>query len=206
MATTLKEVAAAVVRRAQRQGFVVPRDIRSELTLAGMPDESWKEVASLARESLNYRQGRYYHINAVSPRLQHEQNQQQVIQRAVRRLIKDYAEHAGKERRGEERFDFIQTVKVETEDGHTYALLSRDLSTTGIRLLGTKRLLGHKVRVHLPHGENGEPVVFLVRVLWTCAVADELFENGGTFLELLSKPFDKSGIRMLKSETDPKSE
>jgi PilZ domain-containing protein len=187
MAATLQEVATAVVRRAQRQGYVVPRDIRSELTLAGLPEEQWKEVASLARESLNYRQGRYYHISSLSPRLQQEQNQQQIIQRAIRRLIKEYRASATKpDRRGEERIDFIQTVTVELEDGRQFTLLSRDLSTTGIRLIGTKRLLGHKVRLFLPQGDNAN-AVFLVRVLWTCAVGEDLYENGGTFLEVLSQ-------------------
>ena len=69
MESTLQDVANAVIRRAQRQGFVVPRDIRSELTLAGLPEEQWKDVAAMTHEALNYRQGRYYHIGAVSPRL-----------------------------------------------------------------------------------------------------------------------------------------
>jgi hypothetical protein len=187
MAATLQEIANAVVRRAQRQGYVVPRDIRSELTLAGLPEEQWKEVASLAREALNYRQGRYYHISSLSPRLQQEQNQQQIIQRTIRRLIKEYRASATKpDRRGEERIDFIQPVTVALEDGRQFTLLSRDLSTTGIRLIGTKRLLGHKVRLFLPQGDESK-AIFLVRVLWTCAVGEDLFENGGAFLEVLSQ-------------------
>ncbi|MSQ94022.1 MAG: hypothetical protein EXR98_05635 [Gemmataceae bacterium] len=63
--------------------------------------------------------------------------------------------------------------------------MSRDLSVTGVRLLGTKRLLGQKVQLELL-GEDGEPACrLLVRILWTCAVRDELFANGGSFLELL---------------------
>src|SRR5947207_289562 len=45
---SLQDVADAVVRRAQRQGHVVPRDIRGELKLAGLPEEKWKEVTALA--------------------------------------------------------------------------------------------------------------------------------------------------------------
>ena len=63
-----------------------------------------------------------------------------------------------------------------------FALMSRDLSATGVRLLGTKRLLGQKVQLELPDGET--PCRLLVRILWTCAVGDELFENGGSFVEL----------------------
>ena len=117
-----------------------------------------------------------------------EQTQQQHIQRIIRKLIKDYRAGATQhERRVEERIDFIQPVKVEAEDGREFTLLSRDLSPTGIRLVGTKRLLGHKVRIHLPQTESTDALVFLVRVLWTCAIGEDLFENGGTFLEALSE-------------------
>ena len=87
---------------------------------------------------------------------------------------------------GQNRVDFIQPVKVHTEDGKEFALLSRDLSPTGIRILGTKRLLGQKVRVDIPLGEDMPPCRILVRVLWTCAVGDDMFENGGSFLEVVA--------------------
>ncbi len=185
--TTLQQIADAIVRQAQRQGFVVASAIRTELKLAGLPEEQWKEVAALAKDSLNYRQGRYYHLSTVSPRLQKEQDQQRVIQKAIRALLKYHRAAAKRnERRGQNRVDFIQPVKVQTEDGKEYNLLSRDLSPTGIRLLGTKRLLGQRIRVNLAPATDGPPCRILVRVLWTCAVGDELFENGGAFLELIS--------------------
>ena len=49
---------------------------------------------------------------------------------------------------------------------------------------GTKRLLGQKVLVTLPNPEGGPSTKFVVRVLWTCSVGDDLFENGGNFLEV----------------------
>jgi hypothetical protein len=182
----LQNVANTVVRRAQRQGYVVPRDIRDELIQAGLPESRWKEVVGLARESLNCRQGRYYHLSAFSPRLQEEQQHQQQIQRAVRRLIRQYqASPAGHERRQQDRVDFIQPVKVQTEDGREFTLLSRDLSTSGIRLIGTRRLLGQKVRVHLPRKDQDGTCCLLVRILWTCALGDDMFENGGSFVEVI---------------------
>jgi hypothetical protein len=185
---TLKDVADLVVRRAQRQGYVVPRDIRAEMKQAGLPEEQWKDVVNLARQSLNCRQGRYYHITALSPRLQQEQMQQRLIQRAIRRLIRRHQQQTNSpERRQQDRVDFVQPVTVEMEGGRQCTLLSRDISLTGIRLVGTRRLLGQKVRVSLPQEEGAEPYTFLVRVLWTCAVGDDLFENGGTFLEVTSK-------------------
>jgi hypothetical protein len=72
-------------------------------------------------------------------------------------------------------------VKVVTEDGQEFTLLSRDLSATGIRLVGTRRLLGQKVRVIIP-GSDGAAREFLVRILWTCPVGDDLVENGGAFI------------------------
>src|SRR5260370_10860877 len=185
IASTLQDVADAVVRRAQQQGYVVPREIRSELKQAGLADDQWKEVVGLARKFLNCRQGRYYHIRVLSPRLQEEQQQQRLIQRAIRRLIRQHqAAIKPKERRLEDRTDFIQQVTVQVEDGRQYTLLSRDLSPAGIRLVGTRRLLGQKVKIALPP-ENGEhQFSFLVRILWTCVIADDLFENCGTFLEI----------------------
>jgi hypothetical protein len=187
MPTTFQQVADAIVRQAHRQGFVVSRDIRAELKLAGLPEAQWKDVVALAKNSLNYRQGRYYHLATVSPRLQKEQEQQRTIQKVIRQLLKHHRAAAKQnERREQDRVDFIQPVKVHTEDGKEFALLSRDLSPTGIRLLGTKQLLGQKVRVDLPLGEGVAPCRILVRVLWTCAVGDDMFENGGSFLEVVA--------------------
>jgi PilZ domain len=186
MTATLENVAHAVVREAQRKGYVVPRDIRTELKLAGLPEDQWKEVAALTKESLHYRQGRYYPLGAISPRLQKEQEQQRVIQKVVRQLIKQHrAAIKQQDRRGQERIDFIQPVAVHTEDGKSFQLLSRDLSSTGIRLLGTRRLLGQKVRIDLPPVGDSPTCSVWVRVLWTCAVGDDMFENGGTFLEIV---------------------
>jgi len=182
---SLQDVVNAVVRRAQRAGYVVSADIRHELAQANLPESDWKQVVALAKDSLHARQGRYYHATVASPRLQKTQDQQRLIQRALRSLIRHYrAAKRDEERRKQDRYDVMQPVKVQTEDGRQFTLLSRDLSTTGIRLVGTKRLLGQKVRVTLPHGEK-PPCSLLVRILWTCAVTEDLFENGGSFLELL---------------------
>jgi hypothetical protein len=182
---TLQQVADTVIRRAQRQGYVVPREVRAELRLAGMAEDGWKDVVELATASLVYRQGRYYHKAAVSPRLEQEQRQRQAIQKALRPLIRQHRRRAREqERRTQARIDFVQTVKVRAEDGKEFTLLTRDLSPTGVRLIGTRRLLGQKVHVYLPR-EDGAAYCLLVRILWTCAVGDDLFENGGSFLELL---------------------
>jgi len=187
MTATLQEVADAVVRRAQRQGFVVPREIRGELKQAGLADEQWKDVVGLARMHLNCRQGRYYHIHALSPRMQEEKEQQRLIQRAIRKLIRQHqAASKPKERRVEDRTDFIQPVTVQLEDGRQFTLLSRDLSSAGIRLVGTRRLLGQRIKITMPQEEGEQPYSFMVRILWTCAIGDDLFENGGTFQEILA--------------------
>ena len=88
-------------------------------------------------------------------------------------------------RRQQGRADFIQPVKVRIDSQRELAVLSRDLSETGIRLIGTHSLLGHKVEVTIPRPEGGDPCCFLTRILWTCVVGDGLFENGGTFLEMV---------------------
>jgi hypothetical protein len=122
----------------------------------------------------------------VSPRLEEEQRQHRTIHQAVRRLIREHKQKSPADRRANDRVDFIHPIKVRLEDGREFGLLSRDLSTTGIRLIGTRSLLGHKVTVFVPRADDLEPVRFSVRILWTCTVGDGLFENGGTFLELVS--------------------
>jgi hypothetical protein len=165
---------------------VVQNDVRAELRLAGLDPDAWKEVVDLARESLIYRQGRYHAKGALSPGLEREQRQQQAIQKVLRPIIRAQRKRSREqERRGEIRVDFLQPVKVQTEDGKEYSLMTRDLSSTGVRLIGTHRLLGQKVRLLLPREEGETPIRFAVRILWTCSVGDDLFENGGAFLELL---------------------
>ena len=180
----LKGIADQVVRRAQKQGYVVPREVREELTQAGASDDLWKDVVALARQSLTLRRGRYYYSAPVSDRVRREQTQQQGVRRAVDQLLRDNPAAAPIERRGQDRIDFVQTVTVRTEDGAEFTLLSRDLSVNGIRLVGTRRLLGQKVHVLVPRPGGEPPYDFLVRILWTCAVGDGLFENGGALLEV----------------------
>ena len=62
--------------------------------------------------------------------------------------------------------------------------LSRDLSPTGLRLIGTRSLLGHKVSVLLPRGPAMPPLSLQMRVLWTGMIGEDLFENGGVFVEM----------------------
>jgi hypothetical protein len=180
----LHGIASAVIRRAERQGYVVPRDIRGELARAGLPETDWKAVVTLARESLSCRKGRYYYINPLGFR-QPAQEKHQAIDEAIRRLIQEYqAKATDSDRRQEDRLNVIQPVKVLTEDGRELQVLSRDLSPAGIRLVGTRSLLGQKIHVWLPRGAGQEPTELVVRILWTGAAGDGLFENGGMFLEM----------------------
>jgi hypothetical protein len=186
IAPDLQSIADTVIRRAQRQGYVVPREVRAELALAGLPEGRWKDVLALARESLHYRQGRYYYLDTVSPALREQQSQRQRVANAVRDILRRHrATAADRERREAERTDYVQSVQAHTEDGRQLNLLTRDLSPTGIRLLSSRGLLGQKLRLTLPAAGKSSGPRLAVRILWTCAVGDELFENGGTFLELL---------------------
>jgi predicted RNA-binding protein with PUA domain len=107
------------------------------------------------------------------------------LHRAVRRLVrKQRSSSHPHERRGEERVEFVQPVRVRTEDQREFTLLTRDLSPTGVRLIGTRRLLGQKVRVLVPVPGGDELYEFVVRVLWTCPVGEDLVENGGAFLSV----------------------
>jgi hypothetical protein len=182
---SLEGVADLVIRRAQRQGFILAREIREELTQAGVAESLWKDVVAIARSALHYQQGRYYYRAPVSPRVARAQSQQRAIQKTIRQLVDAHRKaHDQTERRGEDRIDFIQPVTVITEDQRSCTMLTRDLSATGIRLIGTRRFLGQKVRVQIPNPESTTPWSFLVHILWTAAVGDDLVENGGAFLEV----------------------
>ena len=87
------------------------------------------------------------------------------------------------DRREQGRTDFVQAVKVISEDNREFTLLTRDLSLTGLRLIGTRHLLGQKVHVLIPAPEGGH-LDFVVRILWTCPVGTDLIENGGTFVSV----------------------
>jgi hypothetical protein len=184
----VSEVIATVVRRAQQQGFVLPREVREELKNLDLPASLWKDVVAQAQPALHHRRGRYYFVPSSSNRMQEEQKQQQDIHSSVRRIIRHYKKAAKLiERREQDRLDFIQPVQIHTDAGQEINLLSRDLSATGIRLVGTCRLLGQKVTVTIPDAEGGKPACFATRILWTCSVGDGLFENGGRFLEIARK-------------------
>lgn len=184
----LQGVAELVVRQAQRQGFILPREIRTVLNGAGVSETLWKDVVAVARPSLAYRKGRYYYSAPVSDRVRHEQSQQANIQKAVREIIRLHLDNVSHvERRGEQRIDFMQPVKVRTEDEREYTLLTRDLSPTGIRLIGTRRFLGQKLRVSIASADGTISWELIVRILWTCAVGEDLVENGGTFVELAGR-------------------
>jgi hypothetical protein len=185
ISVNLQGVAALVIRQAQRQGFILPGEIRAVLNEAGVSEALWKDVVSVARPALTYHEGRYYYSAPVSDRVRLEQFQQANIKKAVRTIIRQHRDSASRvERREEDRINFVQPVKVRTEDQREYTLLSRDLSATGIRLIGTRRFLGQKIRVSIPAPDGAASWDFVVRVLWTCAVGEDLVENGGTFLEL----------------------
>jgi hypothetical protein len=99
----------------------------------------------------------------------------------VRRVVEQYqAARRRVERREQGRIDFVQPVLVITASGQELTLMSRDISPTGIRLIGTCRLLGQLVTVRVPLGAGHAS--FQTRILWTCPVGDDLVENGGTFL------------------------
>src|SRR5437764_621922 len=105
--TDLLGIANNVVRRAQRQGFIVPREIREAVSQAGVADKQWKDVLALAKPSLSYRHGRYYYTPGVSERVRQEQENQRSVQHVIRQLIRQYNEAIRPvERREQDRIDF----------------------------------------------------------------------------------------------------
>jgi hypothetical protein len=187
----LQGIVALILRRAHQQGYIIPREVREELAAAGLSELLWKEVVSLASPPLRYCRGRYHYVPPSSAtlraRVRQEQRQLQSIRRAVRRLIRLYKVlPVPQERRLHHRIELIRPIHVQTEDGRTIHLLTRDISLSGIRLLASGKLLGHKLRLWIPRPEDSrESFCFLVHILWSAVVGDGLYENGGIFLELL---------------------
>jgi PilZ domain-containing protein len=186
MHTSLRQVADVVTRRARRQGFVLPEEIREELTRAGLNEDDWKEVIALARPALRLRQGRYEYVSPSDRRLEEAALQQRAIERAVRQLLRQYRQRSMEpgDRREHARVIFIQPVETQPEAGRRQTLLTRDLSLTGIRLIGPRSLIGQKLHVLIARTDEPEPYRFLVRIVWTSGIGEDLFENGGMFLEV----------------------
>jgi hypothetical protein len=184
-APDFQAVANAVLRRAQQQGYVVAKEIRAELKAAALPEDRWKEVVELLRQSLHYRQGRYYFINVASSGRQRLRDQQLTVRTVIQEMLDTQgSKTTSDDRRREDRVDYVRTVQVRTEDGQELTVVSRDLSPGGIRLVAGRSLLGLKLHVLLPR-EGMDPLTLVARILWTTAVGDGLFESGGTFLEVL---------------------
>jgi hypothetical protein len=89
--SALRAVAEQVLHRAQAHGFVVPRDIRADLSQAGFADTRWKEVLALVQARLRYRHGRYYYVSSVAThmrgRAEREHRQHDLVHQVVRRVI-----------------------------------------------------------------------------------------------------------------------
>jgi hypothetical protein len=185
--TDLQGIAEHVINRARVQGFIVPREIRATLAEAGLAETQWKDVLVLAQAFLHYRHGRYYYVSMANTRPRTDQIQQRDIQHAVRQIIHEYkVKTIEVERRQQGRVPFVQPTKVLTPDHREIQLLSRDISPTGIRLIGTRSLQGQKIRVLIPRQDDGDGSwCFLVQILWSSQIGENLVEHGGTFLELL---------------------
>src|SRR5262245_19474909 len=90
----LQGVVDAVLHRAEREGYVVPRDVRGALAQAGLPEDRWKDVLALAKPSLRFRQGRYYYLPPgavrLHTRMRDEDRHKRAMHHAVRQLIRRY--------------------------------------------------------------------------------------------------------------------
>jgi hypothetical protein len=181
----LQRVADAVTRRAADEGFLLPRQIREEVANAGVDVALWKDVLRLASPHLVHRKGRYFYVSPTSPQRESQERRVQAIHAAVHELVERYRQVSElEERREADRITFIQQVTAELPDGQTHHVLTKDISSAGIRLLGSQGLLGQKLRVTVP-SIDGPERTFVVRIMWTCMVGDDLYENGGSFVELV---------------------
>lgn len=190
----LQAVAKSILLLAENNGFVVPRDVRNELKAVGLPETDWKKIIEYLRESLNYRQGRYYFIKPSSPRLVKQKSSQDAIRSAVESLMENTSVlPVDNNRRQETRHNFPFPIQAQSEDGENFTVLGRDLSSTGIRIVSGKSLLGRKLVLCLKNSTNhfDREISLLTRIVWTESVGDGLYENGGTFLDVETAPLDE---------------
>ncbi len=179
--TAMQRIVEIVCRRAHEQGFVSPQEVRAVLASAGLPEDQWLEVVSLAGDMLSNHDGRIYYRG---PTAGHGEPHHRRLGRAVRQLMRGYQSSGLDERRRQGRLDFVQPVRVDTEEGRTFTLLSCDVSTSGIRLVAPLSLLGKKLRVTLPDTDGARERCFYARVVWSSLVGDGLYENGAAFLDI----------------------
>src|SRR5262245_1463320 len=110
-ASNLDGVVEQVLPRAQRQGYIVPREVRAELTQAGLPEAQWKDVLARAGHVLRYHRGRYYYVHPAETPVPVEPSRLGSIQEAVRALLEQHGLNSNcVERRGQGRVDFVQPV------------------------------------------------------------------------------------------------
>jgi hypothetical protein len=181
----LQKVVAIVLRRAERQGHILPREIRQELARVGADEEQWREVLAAAGPALERHGNRYAYVPPPpSPPRKEQEQRFLAIREAVHALAEHFKQESARhERREADRITFVHPVTIRLPTGEPHHAITKDLSASGIRLIGTRDLLSQKVEVTLKP-TNAQPVTFAVRVVWTHRVGDDLYENGGVFMDV----------------------
>jgi hypothetical protein len=184
--TELQEVVDSVVRRARKQGYVVPTEVREELARFGVSEDCWKEVIRRTDGGLHFRRGRYYFVSPLSRSATRIDERRREVRRIAMQLIRDYrAARVHQERRQQRRIPLILPVRVITERNRKIPCVTQDMSPTGVRLVGSTRLQGQRVHVLIPQREHGKGQhCFIARIVWSIEVGDGLVENGGLLLEV----------------------
>lgn len=176
---------AALLRRAEARGYILPNEIREELRRLGLDARHWREFIERAGSLLAYKHGRYYYVPPLHSNRLRDEERQLHARAILQALIETYkrSQHR-EERRAADRLEVLCPVTLVLEDGTQHRAVTRDISVSGIRFLGSRSLLGQKVLVRLQVGPQREHM-FSVRILWTCEAGDNLYENGGTVLEVM---------------------
>lgn len=188
----LQAIVDSVLGLAQRRGSISADDIRAELRQVGVPDSRWEEVVALAQPALHCRNGEYYYVASGLDRLRQRplqtHQQTEVVRKAVRDMVRSYRVFSvDAERRSERRIPFVQSVCVRLTDqpgSDGMRFMTRDISVKGLRLVGGCSLSGQKVSIDVPSPGGGATAwTFLVQILWSSPVGNQIFESGGLFLD-----------------------
>ncbi|MCS7166842.1 MAG: PilZ domain-containing protein [Gemmatales bacterium] len=175
----------ALIRRATVRGFLLPSEIQEELKSLGVSPRLWRNCVARLEKFLTHNNGKYYYTPATpTPRLREEERQLH-IRALLQGLVQTHRRsQLHEERRAADRIEVVWPVTLTLEDGTIHRALTRDISVSGIRFLSNRSLLGQKVLASIKMHDQ-EPHLFSVRILWTCQVADGLYENGGTVIEIV---------------------
>jgi len=103
------------------------------------------------------------------------------VPKAVNDLILDARKHEKRERLRGERYTFFRPASVQTTDGRSYSVFSREISPYGIGLLHDMELKLGQVECRISSSE-GQPTTVPLAIIWCEPCGEGWYISGGKFV------------------------